>query len=49
MNNIRIKTLQRKIKLYYKKSSRLLPWRQKIPKNQDPYKTLISEIHVTTN
>ena len=44
MNNIRIKTLQRKIKLYYKKSSRLLPWRKKVPKNQDPYKTLISEI-----
>ena len=44
MNNIRIKTLQRKIKLYYKKSSRLLPWRKKILKNQDPYKTLISEI-----
>ena len=44
MNNIRINTLQRKIKLYYKKSSRLLPWRIKIGKNQDPYKTLISEI-----
>ena len=44
MNNIRIKTLQRKMKLYYKKSSRLLPWRKKISENQDPYKTLISEI-----
>ena len=44
MNNIRIKILQRKIRLYYKKSSRLLPWRIKLSKNQDPYKTLISEI-----
>ena len=44
MSNIRIHTLQRKIKLYYKKSSRLLPWRIKLSKNQDPYKTLISEI-----
>ena len=44
MNNIRIHTLQRKIKLYYKKNSRLLPWRIKLGKNQDPYKTLISEI-----
>lgn len=44
MNNIRIRTLQRKMKLYYKKSSRALPWRTKNQKNQDPYKTLISEI-----
>ena len=43
MNN-KIKILQRKIKLYYKKNSRLLPWRIKLGKNQDPYKTLISEI-----
>ncbi len=44
MNNIEIKTIQQKIKLYYKKSSRALPWRVKFPENQDPYKTLISEI-----
>ncbi len=44
MNNKRIYTIQRKIKLYYKKSGRLLPWRIKVRKNQDPYKTLISEI-----
>ena len=43
MNN-KIKTLQRKIKIYYKKNGRLLPWRIKYEKNQDPYKTLISEI-----
>ncbi len=44
MNNIEIKTIQQKIKLYYKKNSRALPWREKVLENQDPYETLISEI-----
>ncbi|PPR27186.1 MAG: Adenine DNA glycosylase [Alphaproteobacteria bacterium MarineAlpha9_Bin4] len=44
MNNIEIKTIQKKIKLYYKKSGRELPWRVNAKKSQDPYKTLISEI-----
>ncbi len=44
MVNNRFKTLQRKIKLYYKKSGRVLPWRIKVGKNQEPYRTLISEI-----
>ena len=44
MNNNKIKTLQKKIKLYYKKKSRLLPWRVHNGNKQDPYKTLISEI-----
>ena len=43
MANNRLKTLQRKIKLYYKKSGRVLPWRIKVGKNQEPYRTLISE------
>ena len=44
MNNIEIKTIQQKIKIYYKKNSRDLPWREKVGENQDPYETLISEI-----
>ena len=44
MNNINIKTLRSKIKLYYKKKSRALPWRVQSGYNQNPYKTLISEI-----
>ena len=44
MTNNRFKTLQRKIKLYYKKRGRVLPWRIKVGKNQEPYRTLISEI-----
>ena len=40
MNNINIKTLRSKIKLYYKKKSRALPWRVQSGYNQNPYKTL---------
>ena len=44
MNNIKIKTIQRKMKQYYSKKRRLLPWRAKKGENQNPYQTLISEI-----
>ena len=44
MNNIKIKTIQRKIKQYYENNRRTLPWRVNIGEKQDPYKTLVSEM-----
>ena len=44
MNKIKIKAIQRKMKQYYSKKRRLLPWRAKKGENQNPYQTLISEI-----